>query len=47
LEVFECIKGKDIIPANLLPDDEEEKVVQFISIHITCVERIAVGKHPL
>ena len=47
LELFECMKGKDIIPANLLPDDEEGKVIQFSSICTTCAERIAGRNHPL
>jgi hypothetical protein len=47
LEFFDRIKGKDIIPVNLLPEYEEEKAVQFISIGITCAERISGGNHPL
>jgi hypothetical protein len=41
------MKGKDIIPVNLLPDYEQDKAVQFISVCLTCAEGIAGGKHPL
>jgi len=47
LELFDCMRGKDIIPANLSPDDEEGKGIQFGSIGTTCAERIAGGNHPL
>jgi len=47
LERFEALKGKDIPPANALPEYEQDKAVQLLSIGTTGAERIAGGKHPL
>jgi hypothetical protein len=43
LECFEALKGKDIPPANVLPEYEQDKAVQLLSIGTTAAERIAGG----